>query len=280
LALGKTGFLYSWGESDIGRPIDETRFTPTQIKVIKNVIKICSGDSYSIILTKDGSAFSFGTDPKTTNDEPKCLLGHGSNNSTIIEPTIINALTGVNVCLVSTGFDLSLFVTTEGVLYSCGHQKKRGRFYGNILPTIVNGIDYVTSVSSSMLHDENLIISRGAVFSFRRDYDIKSYVASEIRIFDEHEEVNYIYSGQQNFCVIIPNKVMAWHTDSEESVIDFQKVMDLCAWERNLEICHDDISRANSLLPIPLRTLAMREIGCVVQKRRFNASKNFISVVP
>ena len=73
-----------------------------------------AGGAYSLALTDDGVVFSWGGDYAGQSG-----LGQGGEDTAL--PQKVEALSGLNVCDVATGYQTSCAVTAAGELYTWGH---------------------------------------------------------------------------------------------------------------------------------------------------------------
>ncbi len=103
--VSKLGRVYTWGsnfDGELGHGDFRSRKVPTRIDSISNAESVSCGRAHTNVLTKDGRVYCF-----------------GENRSV---PTIIEGdLAGKIVTSVSSGNNMSAFVTSEGELYVSGH---------------------------------------------------------------------------------------------------------------------------------------------------------------
>eukprot|EP00947_MAST-08B_sp_MAST-8B-sp1_P005310 g5310.t1 len=102
------------GSGQLGHGNTEIQFVPKLIEALSGVrvSAVSAGYEHSLFLTEDGKVYSCGHGGFGK-------LGHGNRECQLV-PKLIEALSGVRVCGVSTGEDHNLFVTEDGKVYSCG----------------------------------------------------------------------------------------------------------------------------------------------------------------
>jgi len=103
--VSKLGCVYTWGsnlDGELGHGDYRNRKAPTRIDSISNAASVSCGRAHTNVLTKDGKVFCFGENKPT--------------------PTLIDGeLSGKIITNVSSGIDMSAFVTSEDELYVSGH---------------------------------------------------------------------------------------------------------------------------------------------------------------
>jgi alpha-tubulin suppressor-like RCC1 family protein len=185
--LDTNGNVYSCGEGDFGRlghGNNSDKYTPTLIQYFIDesitISKISAGNSHSIFLATDGNVYSCG---RGTYGR----LGHGNTNSkytpTLIETYIdyngnnIN-YTNITISHVSAGYYHSLFVDTNGNVYSCGRNSYGQLGHGNTseksTPTLIQYfIDNSITISRVYAGDFHSIFldTNGNVYSCGRGND-------------------------------------------------------------------------------------------------------------
>ena len=108
------------------------------------IAQVAGGWEHTLAISRDGHIFSFGSGYKDSRrDGLPPVLGHGGNEHKLI-PEQILALQEENVVHVACGWDHSLAVTAEGLLYTWGAGTNGKLGHGNetdrALPTCVEGL--------------------------------------------------------------------------------------------------------------------------------------------
>ena len=166
--------LYSCGYSydgESGHGDTTARYTPTLIQYFVDegitISKISAGSYYTIFLATNGYVYSCGN-----GDYGK--LGHG-DTSAKNTPTLIQYFVdeGITISKISAGDDHSLFLATNGKIYSCGHANYGKIGHGNTTdkstPTLIE--NYIDSNGTSINYTNITIsqISAGANHSIFLD---------------------------------------------------------------------------------------------------------------
>lgn len=114
--VDKDHSLWTWGigeNGQLGHGNYENEEYPKRIESLEGKpIKVGSGWGHNILLMEDGSVYSWGH-----GDDG--ALGHGDFKS-YLTPKKIKALENVNIVDISVGADFSLFLDSEGTVFSCG----------------------------------------------------------------------------------------------------------------------------------------------------------------
>ena len=124
---------------------------------------VACGYSHSLVLSKEGAAFSFGSGEKGR-------LGHGDEDDAFV-PRMIEALAGEHLCAAACGYSHSLVLREDGAVFSFG-QGQDGRLgHGNdenvLRPQQIEALRgvRVCAVAAGGVH--SLVLSEeGAAFSF------------------------------------------------------------------------------------------------------------------
>ncbi|KAM7413982.1 hypothetical protein PAMA_019007 [Pampus argenteus] len=125
-ALSVSGGVFSWGRNDCGQlGLGDTtdRHTPTPVHSLdmKKTIHISCGMDHTVILTKDGVVFTFGSGQHGQ-------LGHNSFRNEL-HPRLVAELWGSKVIKTACGRHHTLVMTDSRRVYSfgCGEQGQLGR---------------------------------------------------------------------------------------------------------------------------------------------------------
>ena len=187
--LDTNGNVYSCGEGDFGRlghGNNSDKYTPTLIQYFIDesitISKFSAGNSHSIFLATDGNVYSCG---RGTYGR----LGHGSYyTNSKYTPTLIETYidyngnninyTNITISHVSAGYYHSLFVDTNGNVYSCGRNSYGQLGHGNTseksTPTLIQYfIDNSITISRVYAGDFHSIFldTNGNVYSCGRGND-------------------------------------------------------------------------------------------------------------
>ncbi|KAM9385949.1 putative E3 ubiquitin-protein ligase HERC3 isoform 3-T3 [Pholidichthys leucotaenia] len=125
-ALSDSGGVFSWGRNNLGQlglGDAEDRNTPTSVHSLrmKKVIQISCGMDHTVILTKHGAVFTFGSGQHGQ-------LGHNSLRNEL-HPRLVAELWGAKVMKIACGRYHTLVMTDTKRVYSfgCGDQGQLGR---------------------------------------------------------------------------------------------------------------------------------------------------------
>ena len=108
------------GQGSRTESVDVPKIVPTSCEIarsMKNAVKnpsFVGGGNHSLILAGDGRVYGSGLDTSGQLDVQNC---DGVNF------TRIENLTGKTISSAACGWDFSLFLTDEGLLYGCGSNK-------------------------------------------------------------------------------------------------------------------------------------------------------------
>jgi alpha-tubulin suppressor-like RCC1 family protein len=123
LAVTKEGKVFSWGNGrsgKLGNGSENSHPEPVMIHSILKykIIKIATSESHSLVLSEDGTVFSFGSDRFGQ-------LGHGNNDSNrwISQPKRIELLKKETVIGIAAGDHHSLCYTDDGKVFAWGSNK-------------------------------------------------------------------------------------------------------------------------------------------------------------
>ena len=117
LALTADGAVWSWGyggRGRLGHGDQQDQLLPKKIEAFvgQRVVAVSAGGAHSLILTADGSVWSWGNGVYG-------LLGHGDRQRQLL-PKKIEAFAGQRVVAVSAGERHSLALTADGAVWSWG----------------------------------------------------------------------------------------------------------------------------------------------------------------
>ena len=109
--------LWSWGYNEFGQLCNgnQNMQLKPQKTQFSNISKISCGSNHSLFQNEKGEIFSCGN-----NEKGQCGLGH-FNRTQIIPSLILNA--PPNIVHFVCGFDHSLFLDSEGNVFSVGHNE-------------------------------------------------------------------------------------------------------------------------------------------------------------
>ena len=149
LAISDEGACISWGKNNQGQcghgNMTDHLF-PMVIEYFEGkgdlILQVAGGWEHTLATTRDGRIFSFGSgykDSRRAGLPP--VLGHGGNEHQLV-PCQIMALSDENVVHIACGWDHSLAVTAEGILYTWGAGTNGKLGHGDeadrAIPTIVD----------------------------------------------------------------------------------------------------------------------------------------------
>ena len=123
LAVDNNGKVWSWGKGEngkLGHGDDADRHKPEMIQGFAGVeiVKVACGESHSLALDKDGRCYAWGWGGSWVSGGGH--LGQGSRDH-VFEPTLIEgALEEAPVTSISAGEAHSVFLTSDGEVWTCG----------------------------------------------------------------------------------------------------------------------------------------------------------------
>jgi alpha-tubulin suppressor-like RCC1 family protein len=141
MAILENGEIFSWGSAMygcLGHPSDVAGMlkemsdgeevpylpTPTPIKALegRDIVSACCGEAHSIVLTRDGEAFSWGSDDGGIlgHNGRYELLKDANDESYSPKPLLMQGLLGKKVVQVCCGEGHNLAVIENGEIYSWG----------------------------------------------------------------------------------------------------------------------------------------------------------------
>jgi alpha-tubulin suppressor-like RCC1 family protein len=201
LFLTWDGYVYSCGKNDSGqlgfdsgseaedREHNDGRkrdsennpyhIKPVLIRTFYNssikITEISAGQSHSLFLTSEGHVYSCGNNDKgqlgldsTDLQKTPTLIEKYYDSE---EPITYTTYTNIKITEISCGVVHSLFLTSEGSVYSCGNNKNgelglgtSGEGKDKSRPTLINGLINITEISAGFYH--SLFLTReGRVYS-------------------------------------------------------------------------------------------------------------------
>lgn len=118
LALSADGSVFSWGEGrmgSLGHDSIATKLVPTRIVFLKGVrvVAVCAGSCHSLLVDDAGGVHAFG-------NHNLGALGLGKVERATDKPRRIEALAAVRIVRACAANQVSLFVSADGDVYSCG----------------------------------------------------------------------------------------------------------------------------------------------------------------
>lgn len=170
LALTNSGDLYSWGSNAYGQlglgNVTEMNSTPTLIKSLTGIpiAFITCGGNHSFAVTKSGAVYGWG----------KNLFGQLGLSDEVSRhfPTQLKTMRSLGVRFISCGDDFSVFLTSDGGVFSSGlgtyGQLGHGNNNNNLLPRMVVELmgTSCTQISCGRWHTLTFVPSRGRVYGF------------------------------------------------------------------------------------------------------------------
>lgn len=115
LILTNLNNVYVWGDNkngEYGRGDKINTFVPTKIDLLNDIIDVSAGVSCALAVDANGTVYGWG-------------LGNGGNigssGSSVLKPTVIDSLQGLNISKVALGHDFSIFSSDSGYIYSIGN---------------------------------------------------------------------------------------------------------------------------------------------------------------
>ena len=118
LLLTEMGEVYSFGSGangalGLGLLASDVVTSPTRIKRLSKIAKVCAGENFSLFLSNQGMIHSCGN-PSTLS------LGSNLVEKILFEPTAISTLLDVDIADVSCSSNHVLVCTTDGTVYGWG----------------------------------------------------------------------------------------------------------------------------------------------------------------
>jgi len=107
--------IYTWGKNSskqLGHPKSDYPAVVKGLPSDAKFSKVACGRGHTLAMTDDGEVFSWGGSKKGAQ-------GTGKRGAEVL-PTLIHALSDLDVVDIAAGEDFSLFLTKEGKVYSCG----------------------------------------------------------------------------------------------------------------------------------------------------------------
>jgi len=108
-AFGATGLGTATGDTLVATPIDMTNLAG------KTIAQVAAGGQHSLLLTNDGSVYSFGR-----NDDGQTGQGTESGNTLVATPIDTSNIAGKSITQVAAGGQHSLLLADDGSVYSFG----------------------------------------------------------------------------------------------------------------------------------------------------------------
>lgn len=197
---------------------------------VRGVFSGCNA-CHSVIVTEDGQTMTFGR-----ND--KGQLGLGDTN-TRVTPEFVEGLKGLDIVSAACGRSHTLFLTSEGVVYSCG-DNKMGQCGTNQMS--VHQIN--TPVRVAFGGKRVIKMACGAEFSMIVDEDGKLYSFGhpEYGQLGHNSEAKYFTSGNKYayHCEYQPRRIVTWIEKSREghvSPVDDVEIVDVaCGTNHTLAV--------------------------------------------
>uniref|UniRef100_A0A182QFN5 HECT domain-containing protein n=1 Tax=Anopheles farauti TaxID=69004 RepID=A0A182QFN5_9DIPT len=163
LFLTKEGKMYACGNNDHGQLGHETDTLPNKRPRVPIAFIACGGN-HSFAVSKSGAIFGWG---KNTFGQ----LGLNDLNSRCY-PAQLRTLRSLGVRYISCGDDFSVFLTTEGGVFTCGAgtfgQLGHGSCSNEILPRMVFELmgSKITQIACGRRHTLAFVPSRGKIYGF------------------------------------------------------------------------------------------------------------------
>jgi alpha-tubulin suppressor-like RCC1 family protein len=151
-AVTEDGQLFMWGRYLYGQLGSDARkkdySLPKLVDALKDqfVVSVACGDNHTLVLTKEGKVYSFGAGRDYGT-------GFGNKNNQFT-PTVLEFDSDVKISQIAAGNGFSLFLDSNGKLYSCGNSEygKLGHGRGDLFemtPRVVRSLQGVKIVSIS-----------------------------------------------------------------------------------------------------------------------------------
>jgi alpha-tubulin suppressor-like RCC1 family protein len=174
---GRTGLNTSLGNALVATPIDTTNLTG------RTVTQVAAGRSHSLLLTDDGTVFSFGL-----NSQGQTGLGTATGSTLIATPINVMNLGGKTIKQIAAAGDQSFLLAEDGTVFSFGSNLAGvtglGTSSGSTL--IATPIDttnlagkIIAKVSAGSLQSL-LLAEDGTVFSFGSNADGRTGLGHQI----------------------------------------------------------------------------------------------------
>ncbi|KAL0216551.1 hypothetical protein P9112_008735 [Eukaryota sp. TZLM1-RC] len=189
LAVLDNGEVMAWGrghQGQLGEDNIVNRNAPVNVLVSPNTVKVKAGRFFSFFLTSEGYLLSTGW-----NSLGQLCLGDSDNR---LIPEFISNYDSFMVSQVSVGDEFTIFLTSEGVVYSCGRVVGRSTaFYSPLFPGIVQGLGRIRSIACG--HDVGFAVDfNNVLFEFTLDQEEASPNTET-----EDWEVGRVFTGRYQF---------------------------------------------------------------------------------
>ncbi|XP_070528774.1 probable E3 ubiquitin-protein ligase HERC4 isoform X3 [Cardiocondyla obscurior] len=170
IALTNNGDLYAWGNNREGQlglgSLTDTEIKPKKIYSLAAIpiAFIACGGYHTVVISKSGAVFSWG---RNTFGQ----LGLNDTQQRIL-PCQLRTLRNLKVCYAACGEEFSVFLTTDGGVFTCGAGMYGQLGHGNntheILPRQIMELmgSTVTQISCGKRHTLALVPSRGRVYAW------------------------------------------------------------------------------------------------------------------
>ena len=144
-------------------PSDISSQTTPALLPIENIIAVSVGDSHSLFLDCDGSVFSAGVNSS-------CQLGLAFGEFANMKPQIPTLISSLhNIIAISTCASHSLFLDSNGNVFSCGRNSEGqlglNHTQDTSIPTLIEDFENIVAISTGSSHSLCLD-SDGKVWSF------------------------------------------------------------------------------------------------------------------
>ena len=169
VALKKDGTVWTWGmncDSQLGVETSEDKSVlPVQVPGLNNVVAIAAGEGHTLVLKKDGSLWSWGSN---SNGQ----LGSGSKVAKSVTPVQVSGLTTITA-IASGGFH-NLALRRDGTVWAwgsnCDGQLGNGTNKDSSLPVQINGFSGAAVVVAGEGHSV-ILKQDGSVWVFGLNID-------------------------------------------------------------------------------------------------------------
>lgn len=166
-------------------------FSVQNLELSKKIKKITCGYAYTMFLTKDGNVYSCGAGENGR-------LGLNSNVD-VCTPQLINFKENIKIIDIQCGSVMSIFLTSDFEVYSCGQKFYNGISSEDILiPTKINIPEKIISISvgNGGYHTTALTFN-GEIYVWGHNRVCQLGLSNE-QIFNMCDSLDYIYLGSDN----------------------------------------------------------------------------------
>ena len=216
LVLTSSGFVLGFGSNryhQLSLPSNIQCQTTPIILPVENIIAVSVGGNHSLFLDHDGNVFSSG-------DNDFCQLGLTDSDLANRKPQIPTKLSSLhNIISISTGYFHSLFLDSNGNVFSCGNNSEcqlgLNHTENKSIPTFIKDLQNIVAISAGFYHSACLD-SDGYVWSFGSNDAGQLGLGDNVNRFkperiDDLPMINKISSGHRgNHTMMLDHEGIVW----------------------------------------------------------------------